>query len=369
MHIDNAKMFAARFERVQASHYYLLANNLFGATVFTVYFYFTSVHPSYLVAWFIALAFTLMLRHFHHQSLYSELRRHDIKKSFEWRFSLYPCISGFLWGIGFYLVALDNESNQHMLASIFIFTVAFHGFVVFINSRITYISYYCCIFLPVTAFYLLDGENELVGVSIILSVIYFVFFSQLVHKSSINSLEQDHERTLLVRQLKLSEQHLKKMSQTDHLTNVMNRSAYLKSLGREYYTAKLKDKLLHLAIVDIDHFKRINDKYGHSDGDDVLSKVAAILKDTNASQMSVGRLGGEEFVMFSSSLSKSAFVQLVEKARVQVLETRFDNGIRVSISAGVSELKSEQSITDLIKVSDSALYQAKKSGRNQVVTI
>jgi diguanylate cyclase (GGDEF)-like protein len=124
-----------------------------------------------------------------------------------------------------------------------------------------------------------------------------------------------------------------------------------------------------MVIFDIDHFKRVNDTYGHKNGDLVLSRVAAaVLKQSIEPAIPI-RLGGEEFVVFLPEGPNEA-LQLAERVRGEVESTTFDLGdaiIKVTISGGVAARRHNETLEDFMHRADALLYKAKKSGRNQNV--
>ncbi|AMM44948.1 diguanylate cyclase [Bacillus phage SP-15] len=153
---------------------------------------------------------------------------------------------------------------------------------------------------------------------------------------------------------------LNQMVSLDHLTNTYNRR-YLNKYR------KYKDQLLSVLVIDIDHFKSVNDTYGHPAGDQILSELAGLLKRIVREEDSVVRIGGEEFLV----ILKNTPIDIAESLAVQILHAignhRFtynDKEIRITVSIGVSE--SYTDIDRAISEADLNLYHAKESGRNQI---
>ncbi|WP_157493133.1 GGDEF domain-containing protein [Desulfonatronovibrio magnus] len=122
-------------------------------------------------------------------------------------------------------------------------------------------------------------------------------------------------------------------------------------------------------LLDIDHFKRINDQYGHNAGDDVLKQTAIILKSCARKQDAVARWGGEEFILQLPETGAAQAARVAERIRQAMADHLFVKGIRLTASMGVaamSEVES-QDIDILVNCADEKLYQAKKEGRNRVV--
>jgi diguanylate cyclase len=161
---------------------------------------------------------------------------------------------------------------------------------------------------------------------------------------------------------------------TDALTGVMNRRGLMAAVEAAQAAAAADGTPFSVAVVDIDHFKRFNDRFGHAMGDDVLCFVARHLADRlEAAGGSVGRLGGEEFVGLIPGLGVQAAAARIDRIRAelagQVLRSAVDGSSmgRISFSAGVAEQRPGQSAERLIERADGALYTAKRLGRDRVV--
>ena len=118
-------------------------------------------------------------------------------------------------------------------------------------------------------------------------------------------------------------------------------------------------------MIDIDHFKKINDTHGHSIGDDVIKHVAGVLNSRNRAEDVVARFGGEEFVVLLDHCPIDDAMIKAEKIRKAVAEATLNN-IPVTISIGVAHLDKQKNFDSLLKLSDLALYVAKDNGRNRV---
>lgn len=129
-------------------------------------------------------------------------------------------------------------------------------------------------------------------------------------------------------------------------------------------------KDISFLFLDVDHFKKINDTHGHDVGDEVLKKVADTLKKDLRVGDIVARWGGEEFVAILLGANEEQAKMKAEQIRGEVEKIVFENpeGLKVTISIGVSEFESGKTFEDLVKHADEALYRAKETGRNRVVT-
>jgi diguanylate cyclase (GGDEF)-like protein len=172
-------------------------------------------------------------------------------------------------------------------------------------------------------------------------------------------------------ELKRSNELLLELSNTDHLTGLFNRRYMMEALDKEVQRSIRKGGNLSLIMLDIDHFKQVNDSYGHLQGDAVLQKVALQLQKELRSYDCAARYGGEEFVAIlpDSSLKEAVFV--ADRIRLSVQNTRFNgplSALSLTVSLGVASFAVEHSPTvdSFIKLADDALYRAKDNGRNKV---
>lgn len=167
-----------------------------------------------------------------------------------------------------------------------------------------------------------------------------------------------------------SQHSLKEESHLDSLTQVKNRKFLLETLELEFHRSRRFLNPLTLLFVDIDHFKTINDTYGHTGGDTVLKNVVQILSEAIRPADIIGRYGGEEFVVGLLETDETMAKEIAERLRLKVAlgpVTLGHHTVSATISIGLASLKPGiESIEDLIERADSAMYKAKKAGRNQV---
>ncbi len=156
------------------------------------------------------------------------------------------------------------------------------------------------------------------------------------------------------------------ISSTDQLTNVNNRNGFFEGL-RYMHEKALKSKHdLYFIIFDIDNFKDINDKYGHLAGDKVLKNLSEIICKHIRKTDFFGRWGGDEFVLAISNVSYEIIKGIVEKLSKIVSSYDFGMDENLTISIGVAKLAQNESIDNLLKKADEALYEAKKAGKNDI---
>ncbi len=169
-------------------------------------------------------------------------------------------------------------------------------------------------------------------------------------------------------------ERMQDMAAIDELTGLYNRRFGMKRLNEEYKRALRIEKCMCLIMLDIDHFKSINDTYGHQAGDYVLSTIGKILSESFRSEDIVMRYGGEEFLCVLCNSNSEGAIKRAEEIRKKIEEFDFiyrDHKIPVTISGGISILdmkKEKKTPEELIREADEALYTAKRTGRNRIIT-
>ncbi|MDH5804488.1 MAG: GGDEF domain-containing protein [Gemmatimonadota bacterium] len=164
---------------------------------------------------------------------------------------------------------------------------------------------------------------------------------------------------------------LEPLAATDALTGVHNRHYFISEMGKQIQLWKRYGHPLSLAILDIDHFKPVNDTYGHEAGDDVLAAVADACRRHTRESDCLARIGGEEFALLLPSTDAEGARTISERLREDIEQRLFSVGnrsIRLTVSLGVAELGNDLSDeSTLFRAADAALYEAKDRGRNMVV--
>ncbi len=175
---------------------------------------------------------------------------------------------------------------------------------------------------------------------------------------------------LALANIKLRE-NLREQPIRDPLTNLFNRRYMIETLGRECRRIARKNSTLGLIMIDIDHFKRINDKFGHESGDYVLKNIADIFIHMIRAEDIACRYGGEEFILILPEVSQEILIKRADEIRKSIEETKFiynqKNIDQITISAGLYLFQDySEPVEQLITKADTALYQAKENGRNQI---
>ncbi len=166
--------------------------------------------------------------------------------------------------------------------------------------------------------------------------------------------ERAHERLLLAR------------AETDPLTGLLNSRAFRDALRRSTRTASVDGAALSLALLDVDHFKRVNDRFGHAVGDEVLCGIADRLRGAAGDTGTLARVGGEEFALLMPDTDAVAAHAVLARVLEAVRAVPFVSAGTVTASAGVAQLLDDMDDDALYRLADTLLYEAKARGRDQV---
>lgn len=185
--------------------------------------------------------------------------------------------------------------------------------------------------------------------------------------------EQNEKMAELLAQLTAQNEELQRLASSDALTGLANRRVLIESLGAEGNRVRRYGGTLSLLMLDIDHFKQVNDTWGHAAGDEVLRAVARIVKQSLRDVDISARYGGEEFVIVLPETALAGAVQIAERLRlaiattpVTLAEPSAGQKVTVTVSIGIAEAASLESGETLISRADAAMYRAKEGGRNRV---
>jgi diguanylate cyclase (GGDEF)-like protein len=196
-----------------------------------------------------------------------------------------------------------------------------------------------------------------------------VFVSRLLQLKTEVHQRRRREKELLELNKLLNDrgEALEEKSKTDSLTGAFNREGIKDALKAGLAARRQTQSPMSLLIIDIDHFKSINDTHGHLAGDKILAQLSALVKANVRTGDSFARWGGEEFIVACSATSEAEGAALANKLRRLIERYDFENAIPVTVSIGVSALKPKDSLEELFARADRALYSAKNRGRNRVV--
>lgn len=197
-------------------------------------------------------------------------------------------------------------------------------------------------------------------------------FLSLALGDKVNLMKQDMnnklEEKIQVRteQLEKANQRLEQLANTDRLTKISNRMSLDTKLDEQLQAAETNGTPLSLILLDIDHFKAVNDQFGHPAGDMVLVETAALLMEFIRETDAVGRWGGEEFMVISPNTGIRKAQELAESLREQIEAHTFGEVGKITASFGVAAYMEGETHKSLLARCDQALYEAKETGRNRV---
>ncbi|BAV65903.1 GGDEF domain-containing protein [Sphingobium cloacae] len=178
---------------------------------------------------------------------------------------------------------------------------------------------------------------------------------------------QSERLTRLHDELSRAHEMLKRAAESDSLTGVLNRGGFFRRMEKRQGAGGMG----WLLMLDVDHFKSINDRYGHEAGDRALQAMAALLRGTLRAEDIVGRLGGEEFGIYLPQATQDLAANIAERLRYRVEETPLvdlEGGpIAMTVSIGMVRIGERAALRDCLRMADIALYEAKRKGRNQVI--
>jgi diguanylate cyclase len=173
------------------------------------------------------------------------------------------------------------------------------------------------------------------------------------------------------RELKEAHARIEELAQIDELTGALNRRYIMQALSDEMARAQRGSEPCSIAIIDLDHFKRVNDRFGHPVGDEVLQSFSIAVGANIRSIDRLGRYGGEEFLLVLPHVSKEQATAAVNRLRKIVADvnwTAISDGLTVTMSAGVSQIQADEAPGEILARADAALYRAKDAGRDCVMS-
>ena len=167
---------------------------------------------------------------------------------------------------------------------------------------------------------------------------------------------------------KILQLELIQLANTDKLTGACNRLYFDERLKQEIDRARRYKQIFSIIYLDLDHFKRVNDKFGHGTGDEVLKSFSKMVKRQNRESDIFARFGGEEFIILTQMADKTSAYNLYERIKKAVNDYEYKPSEKITFSAGIAEFNIEEdSIQSILERADSALYKAKEGGRNRAV--
>jgi diguanylate cyclase (GGDEF)-like protein len=217
-----------------------------------------------------------------------------------------------------------------------------------------------------------SGSEEVAVQSLQKGAVGYLPKSKLSTEKLAETIDDAMKRWRQIQQGRANQEELERLANIDSLTGLLNRGAILRKLSEQMkYTKRYRDEL-SLSLLDIDHFKKVNDQYGHLTGDDVLEQVAILMWQNIRDADIIGRYGGEEFIIILPRTDLSSALNVAERVRKMIEASKMKdpegNMFGITVSQGISIYKLGEDEHSLISRADNALYKAKGNGRNRVET-
>ncbi|NEW08236.1 GGDEF domain-containing protein [Paenibacillus sp. SYP-B3998] len=221
--------------------------------------------------------------------------------------------------------------------------------------------------LSLVSILILFTVNDLLAAIPILGIATFIAFG--IMKRGVEILINLRATTELKQELMIKNIIMDKLSKTDALTDLYNHITFHEYLEKLIEQSEYGHLNIHLAIIDIDNFKKVNDTYGHRAGDAVLTKVSAILKERVGLNDFAARYGGEEFAIIFTEKSTEDVYEILERIRWYISQSKYEelSGHAVTISIGLCEYLKGTGKEVFFAGADQSLYAAKKTGKNKTV--
>ena len=217
--------------------------------------------------------------------------------------------------------------------------------------------------------WLTRGEVGLIVTTLWLcaGILFLIFDFQQKHHALAAAQSRQKQLEALNRALTVENERVGSLARQDPLTGALNRAGIRDLLWQESILDNARKRPLSLLCCDLDHFKRVNDSFGHDTGDQVLVEFVRLVRASVRQRDYIVRWGGEEFFLFCPDTPLDAAVSLAKKLLETVAQGAWPNGLRLTMSIGVATIAHGEDLTAFIQRTDAALYEAKNAGRNRVV--
>lgn len=216
------------------------------------------------------------------------------------------------------------------------------------------------------------GNEEIAVESLQQGAVGYLPKSRITAEKLLDAIEQALEKWRQLILSKANQEQLERLANVDSLTGLLNRRAILKKLDEQMKNTRRYRDELSVLMLDIDHFKGVNDNYGHVTGDNVLEKIAALLQNRIRDTDAVGRYGGEEFLIILRRAEFSSVLPVAERIQKAIRTARMRNTkgdvFSITVSQGLARYKPGDDRHSLILRADAALYMAKQNGRDRIET-
>lgn len=215
-----------------------------------------------------------------------------------------------------------------------------------------------------------SGTEEVAVQAIQEGAVGYLSKNNLSQEKLVDTIDAALDKWTRLQQARADKEELERLANFDLLTGLYNRQAILSKLRELINSAKRYKEDFSLSMLDIDHFKRVNDRYGHLTGDEVLEKIATLIRRNIRDTDVAGRYGGEEFIIILPQADLSSALVVNERIRSVIenaeMKDSVGNVFAITVSLGLSSWEPGEDAHSLISRTDEALYKAKQNGRNRV---
>ncbi len=215
-----------------------------------------------------------------------------------------------------------------------------------------------------------SGTEEVAVQALQEGAVGYLSKNNLSQEKLVNTIDAALDKWTRLQQARADKEELERLANFDSLTGLYNRQAILGKLRELVNRTKRYKEEFSLSMLDIDHFKKVNDRYGHLTGDEVLEKIATLIRQNIRNTDVAGRYGGEEFIIILPQANLSSALVVAERIRIVIenaeMKDSAENVFAITVSQGLSGWEPGEDVHSLISRADEALYTAKENGRNRV---
>lgn len=317
------------------------------------------------IAWMTVLSLCTLLR----ASMFLAYRRTPVSlrtpATWERRYWATLVLSAGVWGIGAVAVMPAGDLMGQALIMLFAVGMSVSAVSCYSSYRNMTLVSIALVLLPSTVWLLLQPSGLQQGIAV--AVLVFAFFVASATRSLAQALETAWR---LKHEMELAHRLAMVASCTDELTTLNNRRAFFDQARAQHALCRGQRRLVAVLMLDIDHFKQINDTFGHAAGDQVLQRIGAVIKAALREDDIAGRLGGEEFAVLLPDTPQAAACDIAERLRAAIAQVNVSAEHRVTASIGVACASANDTELDtLLSGADKAMYRAKATGRDRVAVV
>jgi len=359
-------------EKVQADKLKLLYHQSFPAVFYSLMasFIYASilwlkVDHDLLFIWLSAIAISSLIRLFLFLAYRKKKPQGEDVLKWEQPYYITLMLSSVIWGGGVIFLSYKLPFLYQVITYFILMGMAGSALTVYSAIRYFSVSTVTVILMPVTIWFLFIDQY----LALMMSLLGILFVLSAFRATGVLS-DTLHFSYMLTHALSRAKEEAERLASIDMLTEINNRRAFTELAKAQIEYCKRHEYPVSAIVLDVDHFKDINDKYGHASGDVALKYLSTILQNLTRPSDIIGRIGGEEFAILLTSTDINDAITVAEKLKnwvadnpVQIADEYFSMTISVGVTSDAS-----YDFENLLKKADQAMYKAKSAGRNQVVS-